>query len=347
MDEDHKKDKKDSENDPKGKSEKQVRASLTSEHPSQALLEQTTSRRPSKRPSYKNEEDIRLQAESPPNVALTYGLEDNHDDRQTARVVMIKHPNRKEKMHIIVHADTPVVTAKAKTIPTTSRAGEQLLSGAALNPGKNLRSTPSGTVLFSINEVNLDEPRIPNNISSPKIPNNISPPNGTPENSDPLNVNEPPSIAKAIGSAKVNKEPFSGRFSASDLFKAGNGTVLQKVNESNNTDISIQPKKMFSDKSTNTSGSNLLNPGALQSKESEPKPYVSTLPPGVFVMEDAFAFAVNMVRSAGAFALNSNKTKGSMAYTCSEDGYDINTPTNNEVEQMMVKAISEKYPDHK
>lgn len=334
MDEEHKKDKKDSENDPKGKSDKHVRASLTSEQPSQALLEQTTSRRPSKRPSYKNEEDIRLQTESPPNVALTYGLEDNHDDRQTARVVMIKHPNRKEKMHIIVHADTPIVTAKAKTIPTTSRAGEQLLSGAALNAGKNLRSTPSGTVLFSINEVNLDEPKILNNISMPKE---------SPENSAPFNFNEPPSTVKAIGSSK----PLSGRFSASDLFKPGNGTVLKKVNESNNTDISIQPNKMFSDKSTNTSGSNLVNPSAVQPKESEPKPYVSTVPPGVFLMEDAFAFAVNMVRSAGAFALNSNKTKGSMAYTCSEDGYDINTPTNNEVEQMMVKAISEKYPDHK
>lgn len=336
MDEEHKNGKKDAEKEPKGNSEKHVRTSLPNEHPSHTMPEQATSRRPSKRPSYKNDDDIRLQTENPPNVALTYGLEDNHDDRQTARVVMIKHPNRKEKMHIIVHTDSPIVTAKGKTLPTTSRVGEQLVSGTAHNPGE----LSSGTVPLNINDV-------ASQLNESKIPDNSSPPKESSRHSDPFNFKKRSSTAKAIESSKADHEPFSGRYSASELFKPEIAKESHKVNESNNTDISIQPNKMFSDKTTNTSGSNLANAFAMQPKEFEPKPYVSTVPQGVFVMEDAFAFAVNMVRSAGGFALNSNKTKGSMAYTSNEDCYDINTPTNNEVEQMMVTAISEKYPDHK
>lgn len=325
--------KKDSKNDPKGNSDQPVRTSLPNEHPSQTLLEQPTPRRQSKRPSYRNEEDIQLQTQDPPNVALTYGLEDNHDDRQTARVVMIKHPNRKEKMHIIVHADSPIGTAKA----TTSRAGEQLVSH---NPGMNLQSSPSGTIPVNINDV-----AVPLNES--KIPDNRSPPKGLHRDSDPFDHKKRSSTAKAFESSKAKHDQFTGRFSASELFKPGISHESHKVHESNNTDISIHPTKMFSDKTTNTSGSNLVNATAIQPKESEPKPYVSTLPPGVFVLDDAFAFAVNMVRSAGGFALNSNKTKGSMAYTSNDNCYDINTPTNNEIEQIMVSAISEKYPDHK
>lgn len=279
----------------------------------------------------------------PLNVALNFGLEDNHDNRQTARVTLIKHPQtRREKIPIIIHPDTPVTTARTKPL-SSGRSVEQLTSARNTDPeiaqiGQMQRMdnaqlmTKQGqapiiavplereyeikvhrSTMIVAKEDSKEAPRHPSKDVRVEVPRRHTP------------------------------EKIYARESASYVFNDSG-----KVNESNNTDISFQPRKMFATKATNTSESAPPPATTLaQQRQAELKPYTSTLPPGVFALDDCFDFAVSMIKSAGAFAVQSGKSKGPITYTVKENQFDLKTHTNSEIEQIMVTAIHGKYPNHK
>ncbi|KAH8415469.1 hypothetical protein KR222_000318, partial [Zaprionus bogoriensis] len=136
-----------------------------------------------------------------------------------------------------------------------------------------------------------------------------------------------------------------------------NTSKMGGVDQSNNTDVSFPPNKMFATKTTNTSGSlydDVPMPVPIpvppptreptqEQKSSGPKP----LPPGPFDLDDCYEFAVYLVRKAGVFALASNRAKQRLPYVTKEHEHDLNTTTDNEVEQMLVTAILDRYPSHK
>ncbi|XP_062128265.1 titin isoform X4 [Drosophila sulfurigaster albostrigata] len=120
------------------------------------------------------------------------------------------------------------------------------------------------------------------------------------------------------------------------------------VNKTTNTDISFDPSKEFACKTTNTAGK-MYSEDEEEAKPVEPVAAPPPKPPhsSKLDLDDIFAFAVALVRKAGDFALASNHAKDRLSYTTKEHERDLNTSTDNEIEEMMIKEINEKYPNHK
>lgn len=289
------------------------------------------SRRASRARNPDNDEE-----EEPLNVALNYGLEEDHDNRQTARVHLMKHPqDRKDRIPIVIHPDTPVTTAKTKPL-SSARSTDLIIP-------RNSTHKLSDDVKSRVPGAKQPAPII-------AVPLEKEYEIKVHKSSVMLGENKRENIKADTGAntreMKVTSldRPTRLRDNNSSLIFTNAG----QVNEGNNTDISYQPRKMFATKATNTSGS-MTSPASTPTIQLpvDVKPYTSTVAPGVFTMDDCLEFAISMVKSAGAFALQSNRTKGPITYTTKDNPGDLKTHTNNEVEQIMVTAILGKYPNHK
>ncbi|ALC44190.1 CG9389 [Drosophila busckii] len=100
--------------------------------------------------------------------------------------------------------------------------------------------------------------------------------------------------------------------------------------KSTNTDVTFDPSKEYAWKTTNTSG-------LMYTDTDEPAEQLN--------LAECLAFIVGVVKTAGAFALVANKNQ--QEYTTKQHKRDLLTRTDNEVEEMIIKAICERYPQHK
>ncbi|XP_062128268.1 inositol monophosphatase 1 isoform X6 [Drosophila sulfurigaster albostrigata] len=168
--------------------------------------------------------------------------------------------------------------------------------------------------------------------------------------------NTPPMIATPTGSRRpdekssrlVVQEPPPPSAETPPLPVETKSKKEAGVNKTTNTDISFDPSKEFACKTTNTAGK-MYSEDEEEAKPVEPVAAPPPKPPhsSKLDLDDIFAFAVALVRKAGDFALASNHAKDRLSYTTKEHERDLNTSTDNEIEEMMIKEINEKYPNHK
>lgn len=281
------------------------------------------------------------------NAAIGYGLEDHEATQQDPRVSELR---RAESQHVNKSQaqkphPPPGSLVPSPTVTKKTPEAEHSASNAAVNYG------------VEGHKANKEDPRVtqmqsegpPSPINSTSAPSDLPPP--TPAAALRSSLKRvstvpppPPPPPPSAGTTPTQPHPVVPVPVPVD----GDAPKEKQkktpgINKFTNTDVSFDPSKEFASKTTNTSGQMYSEEESDSASAPPPKPPVPT----ELNLDECFAFAVELVKRAGAFALMSNKGKERLSYTTKEHEHDLNTRTDNEVEEMLVKEITEKYPSHK
>ncbi|EDW70624.1 uncharacterized protein [Drosophila virilis] len=261
------------------------------------------------------------------NAARNYGLEDHKANIQDPRVANM-HVSR-EKARVIESREglTPILESTSKTIEPA--------------PAKPVKEGPNQVTSFNTSAPPPGPPAAPP--AAPAAPAALATPAAS---AAPLAA--PPAAPAAPAPAAAPVPP-----------PAANKDKMKAVSKFTNTDVTFDPSKEYASKTTNTSG-NLYTDEEEPAKEPPAPAAVPAAPPTAppaappepvkeekpaLNLDECYAFAVALVRKAGAVALNSNKER--LSFTTKDHEKDLNTRADTEIEDMLTKAILEKYPEHK
>ncbi|EDV96884.1 uncharacterized protein LOC6556427 [Drosophila grimshawi] len=261
-----------------------------------------------------------------PNAATNYGLEGYKATKADPRIINMQTPKR-----------SPPTTQQPPQPPQL----EEPQNLVVFKPSKEAR-TPVDTPAKSLQKLpsqaaNSSQPPQTASSSQPPQAANASQPPQTPLPPPPP---QPPLAARL---PPVQSKPSTVRTAEQEKSQVREKKMV--ISKFTNTDVSFDPSKEFATKTTNTSGKLYADD---EDERSAPEP---APPPQVKAtstkldLDEAYVFAVALVRKAGAYALTANKTR--LSFTTKEHERDLNTRVDMEIEAMIVNAITEKYPDHK
>lgn len=255
--------------------------------------------------------------ENPQNAATEYGLEEHEATSWDPRVHELKNQrsmNRRTSSPAKVYGTPKAVS----TDPSTSK----------LNQNQQGPTPPKATVDNTQQVSNPQTPATEVVFAEPaKVPDEVSRVELAQETPQKVFVYNPP---PAMVEKKIFKEKTLG------------------VTKTTNTDVTFNPSKEYASKTTNTSGFDCVcPPGAAVVPAAEPAPVAEPTPVPSKAggeMDDIFEFAVYLVRKSGATALSYNKQRTASNQKDNECVQSMQTAI--EIEQAMIKEISEKHPTH-
>lgn len=265
------------------------------------------------------------------NAARNYGLEDHKANVQDPRVANM-HASR-EKVPVESREQlTPILESTSKTTEPA--------------PAKPVKEGPQAVASINKPAVVVATRTQPAPPASPPAPP-AAPPAAIAAPAAPAAPPAAPSAAPAPAPAP------SAATVAPAPPPAANKDKMKAVSKFTNTDVTFDPSKEYASKTTNTAGSLYTDdeepakapaaPPAPAEPPAPPEPVKEEKP--AFNLDECYAFAVALVRKAGAIALKSNKER--LSFTTKDHEKDLNTRADTEIEDMLTKAILEKYPEHK